>query len=101
MNVLEKTLRRACAVVVVGGMIGMIAPAALADEAWKPPPPEGYPSGGNRTTAPTPHVYDHKVGTGTMELKATGQVTAPPPTQNAQIIYQMVPGGHRYHRITP
>jgi len=79
----------------------MIAPAALADEAWKPPPPEGYPSGWNRTTAPTPHAYDHKVGTGTMDLKATGQVPATPPTQNAQIIYQMVPGGHRYHRITP
>lgn len=101
MTVLEKTLRHARALVVIGGTIGMIAPAALADEAWKPPPPEGYPSGWNRTTAPTPHAYDHKVGTGTMDLKATGQVPATPPTQNAQIIYQMVPGGHRYHRITP
>jgi hypothetical protein len=101
MTVLEKTLRHARAIVVIGGTIGMIAPAALADEAWKPPPPEGYPSGWNRTTAPTPHAYDHKVGTGTMDLKATGQVPATPPTQNAQIIYQMVPGGHRYHRITP
>jgi hypothetical protein len=101
MTVLEKTLRHARAIVVIVGTIGMIAPAALADEAWKPPPPEGYPSGWNRTTAPTPHAYDHKVGTGTMDLKATGQVPATPPTQNAQIIYQMVPGGHRYHRITP
>jgi hypothetical protein len=101
MTVLEKTLRHARALVVIGGTIGMIAPAALADEAWKPPPPEGYPSGWNRTTAPTPHAYDHKVGTGTMDPKATGQVPATPPTQNAQIIYQMVPGGHRYHRITP
>jgi hypothetical protein len=101
MTVLEKILRHARALVVIGGTIGMIAPAALADEAWKPPPPEGYPSGWNRTTAPTPHAYDHKVGTGTMDLKATGQVPATPPTQNAQIIYQMVPGGHRYHRITP
>jgi hypothetical protein len=49
---------------------------------------------------PTPHVYDHKVGTGTMELRATGQVPAPARTQSAQVIYQMVPGGHRYHRIT-
>ena len=101
MTVLEKTLRHARALVVIGGTIGMIAPAALADEAWKPPPPEGYPSGWNRTTAPTPHAYDHKIGAGTMDLKATGQVPATPPTQNAQIIYQMVPGGHRYHRITP
>ena len=101
MTVLEKTRRHARAIVVISGTIGMIASAALADEAWKPPPPEGYPSGWNRTTAPTPHVYDHKVGTGTMDLKATGQVPATPPTQNAQIIYQMVPGGHRYHRITP
>jgi len=101
MTVLEKTRRHARAIVVIGGTIGMIASAALADEAWKPPPPEGYPSGWNRTTAPTPHAYDHKVGTGTMDLKAPGQVPATPPTQNAQIIYQMVPGGHRYHRITP
>lgn len=101
MTVLEKTRRHARAIVVISGTIGMIASAALADEAWKPPPPEGYPSGWNRTTAPTPHAYDHKVGTGTMDLKAPGQVPATPPTHNAQIIYQMVPGGHRYHRITP
>jgi len=34
-----------------------------------------------------------------MELKSTGQVPAPTPPQNAQVIYQMVPGGLRYHRI--
>ena len=35
-----------------------------------------------------------------MNPRATGQVPAPAATQNAQIIYQMVPGGLRYHRIT-
>ncbi len=92
MTVLEKTLRHARALVVIGGTIGMIAPITTRARAWRRV---------FSTTAPTPHAYDHKVGTGTMDLKATGQVPATPPTQNAQIIYQMVPGGHRYHRITP
>jgi hypothetical protein len=35
-----------------------------------------------------------------MNPRATGQVPAPAATQNAQIIYQMVPSGLRYHRIT-
>jgi len=100
MTVLEKTLRHARAIVVIGGTIGMIASAALADAAWKPPPPESYPSGWSVKSAPDPQAYDYTVGTGSSNFKATGQAPKPT-TQNAQVIYQMVPGGHRYHRITP
>lgn len=46
-----------------------------------------------------PEDYDDKVGTSTMELAPTGKA-APPPARNAQVIYQMVPGGLRYHKIT-
>jgi hypothetical protein len=73
--------------------LGIAASAALADEAWKAPPPESYPPGWNVKSQPAPQAYDYEVGT-------TGQVPAPAATQNAQVIYQMVPGGLRYHRIT-
>jgi hypothetical protein len=58
-----------------------------------------YPPGWEIRTPPAAPAYDCKVGTGTMELKATGQ--APPPvTENEQVIYEMVPSGLRYHRIS-
>jgi len=109
MTVVTQRLRQLCAVAAVVGTFGITASTALADlhdtsgrghqeRAWKAPAPEGYPSGWNVTSAPAPQVYDYRVGTGTTSLKATGQATPPP--QNAQVIYQMVPGGHRYHRIT-
>lgn len=76
-----------------------LKPTQPGNSAWSPPAPDSYPAGWERTSTPAAQAYDYKVGTGTMELKATGQ--APPPaTQNAQVIYEMVPGGHRYHRIT-
>ncbi|MGH7124637.1 MAG: hypothetical protein ACREFI_09710 [Stellaceae bacterium] len=99
MIVATKNLNRACAVTVLAGALGMAASAALADDTWKPDPPDSYPPGWNVKSAPGPQAYDYKVGTGTMELAPTGQV-APPTIQNAQVIYQMVPGGLRYHRIT-
>jgi len=70
------------------------------DQAWKPPPPESYPSGWNVKTMPAPQAYDYTVGTGSTNLKATGSAPPPAPDQSARVIYQMVPGGHRYHRIT-
>ena len=88
------------ATVVVGGTVGMLASAALADEGWKAPPPEGYPSGWNVKAVPTPQAYDYAVGTGSTNLRATGNAAPPAPDQNAHVIYQMVPGGLRYHRMT-
>jgi hypothetical protein len=98
MSVVERTLRQTCAVALVAGTFGIAASAALADQAWTPPAPDSYPTGWDVKSTPEPQAYDYKVGTGTMELKATGRVP-PPTTQNAQVIYEMVPGGLRYHRI--
>ena len=100
MTVVRRSVGHACAVAVVAAVLGMAASTARADDAWKPDPPDGYPPGWNVKSTPAPQAYDYKVGTGTMELAPTGQVTPPPPSQNAQVIYQMVPGGLRYHRIT-
>ncbi len=100
MTVATKGLTRACGVAILAGALGMAASAALADDAWKPDPPDSYPPGWNVRSAPVPQAYDYKIGTGTMELAPTGRVPPPMPTQNAQVIYQMVPGGLRYHRIT-
>lgn len=98
MTVVSRRVGHVCAVAVVAGVPAMAASAAFAD-AWKPDPPDSYPPGWNIRSTPAPQAYDYKVGTGTMELAPTGKV-APPPPQNAQVIYQMVPGGLRYHRIT-
>ena len=99
MTVVTRSLGYLCAAVVMVGVLGMAASAACADDTWKPDPPDGYPPGWNVKSTPPPQAYDYKVGTGTMELAPTGRV-APPLPQNAQVIYQMVPGGLRYHRIT-
>ena len=101
MTVVTRRLRHLCGVATVVGIFGIAASAALADEAWKAPPPDSYPSGWNVKSAPAPQAYDYELGTGGTELKATGQMPAPAVPQNAQVIYQMVPGGHRYHLITP
>jgi len=100
MTVATKSLSRVCAVAILAGALGMTVSAAFADDAWKPDPPDSYPPGWNVRSTPTPQAYDYKVGTGTMELAPTGRVPPPTPTQDAQVIYQMVPGGLRYHRIT-
>jgi hypothetical protein len=90
-------LRPARGAVIAMGISLLAAAVALADDAFKPPP-DSYPANWNLKTAPTPQVYDYDVGTGSTALKATGQLPVPPP-QNARIIYQMVPGGLRYHRV--
>ena len=94
-----KRLSYTCATAMVAGTLVLSASAAFADQTWTPPPPDSYPSGWNVRATPGPQAYDYKVGTGTMELGPTGKMP-PPQTQNAQVIYQMVPGGLRYHRIT-
>jgi hypothetical protein len=100
MTFVTRSLGPACVVAILAGILGMAASAAFADDSWKPDPPDGYPRGWNVKSTPAPQAYDYKVGTGTMELAPTGQVAPPAPPQNAQVIYQMVPGGLRYHRIT-
>jgi len=94
-----KSLSPVLAAPLLAGMLGIAASTARADDAWKPTPPDSYPPVWNVRSPPAPQAYDYKVGTGTMELAPTGKA-APPPAQNAQVIYQMVPGGLRYHRIT-
>ena len=71
MTVVERTLRKACAVTLVAGTFGVAAPAVLADQAWTPPAPDSYPPGWNIKSAPAPQVYEHKIGTATMALKST------------------------------
>ena len=99
MTVATKSLSPVLAALLLAGTLGMAASAARADDTWKPDPPDSYPPGWNVKSTPAPQAYDYKVGTGTMELAPTGKAE-PPTTQNAQVIYQMVPGGLRYHRIT-
>ena len=100
MSVATRSLRHSCAVALIVGTFGLVASAALADEAWKPDAPDGYPPGWNVKSPPAgPQAYEWEYGLFT-GLKATGAVPVPRPPENAQVIYQMVPGGHRYHRIT-
>ncbi len=99
MTVATKGLNRLCAVMIAAGALGLAASAARADDTWKPDPPDSYPPGWNVKSTPVPQAYDYKIGTGTMELAPTGTVPPPTPPQNAQVIYQMVPDGLRYHRI--
>lgn len=99
MSAAMRSLRQSCAVALMVGTFGLAASAALADEAWRPDPPDGYPPGWNVQSPPAgPQAYEWDYGLFT-GLKATGAVPVPTPPQNAQVIYQMVPGGHRYHRI--
>ena len=58
-----------------------------------------YPPGWAVQTAPAPQIYEYNVGTTDTDWHRTGQLPVPQPDQSARIIYQMVPGGHRYHRM--
>ena len=94
-----RSLRPASAAVIALGMTVLAASAALAEDGLKPSPREQeYPSGWNVATAPSPQVYEYNVGITDVGWHATGQLPVPQPAQSAHVIYQMVPGGLRYHR---
>jgi hypothetical protein len=95
MTVVTRLFRHSCAVALIVGTSGLVASAAFADT----DSPDSYPPGWNVKSPPAgPQAYEWDYGLFT-GLRATGAVPAPTPPQNAQVIYQMVPGGHRYHRI--
>lgn len=56
-----------------------------------------YPPGWNAATPPSPQIYEYNVGTTDTGWHSTGQLPVPQRDQGARVIYQMVPGGHRYH----
>jgi hypothetical protein len=58
-----------------------------------------YPPGWTVQTVPSPQIYEYNVGTTDTGWHATGQLPAPQPGQSARVIYQMVPGGLRYHHM--
>ena len=71
-----------------------------AEDGLKPSPREQeYPPGWAVATPPSPQIYEYNVGITDTDWHATGQLPVPQPTQSARVIYQMVPGGLRYHRV--
>jgi len=94
-----RNLRLAPAATIALCLSLLAAPAVRAEDGLKPSPREQeYPSGWNVATAPSPQIYEYNVGITDVGWHATGQLPVPQPTQNARVIYQMVPGGLRYHR---
>lgn len=82
------------------GMLLLAAPVARAEDGLKPSPREQeYSPGATVATPPSPQIYEYNVGTTDMGWHATGQLPVPQRDQSARVIYQMVPGGHRYHRM--
>jgi hypothetical protein len=58
-----------------------------------------YPPGWAVQTVPSPQIYEYNVGTTDTGWHATMQLPAPQPDHSARVIYQMVPGGLRYHQM--
>ena len=101
MSIATRSLRQSCAAALIVGAFVWAAPAAFAEGGLKPSAPEQeYPPGWNVATAPSPQIYEMDVGTTALAYHATNAVPVPTPPENAQVIYEMVPGGHRYHRIS-
>ena len=95
-----RMVRPASAAATVLGLLLLAAPAALAEDGLKPSPREQeYSPGWTVQTAPSPQIFEYNVGTSDTEWHATGQLPVPQPDQSARVIYQMVPGGLRYHRV--
>ena len=100
MSVATRSLRQSCAAALIVGAFGLAIPAAFAEGGLKPSGGEQeYPPGWNVATAPSPQIYEIDVGITALAYHATHAVPVPTPAENAQVIYEMVPGGHRYHRI--
>jgi hypothetical protein len=95
-----RILRLAPAAAMALCMSVLAAPAVRAEDGLKPSPREQeYPSGWAVKTAPSPQVYEYNVGITDMGWHPTGQLPVPQRDQSARVIYQMVPGGLRYHRV--
>ena len=70
-----------------------------AEDGLKPSPREQeYPPGRTVQTVPAPQIYEYNVGISDTGWHPTGQLPVPKSEQSARVIYQMVPGGLRYHR---
>jgi hypothetical protein len=70
---------------------------------WSPPKAlaghDLYPPGWNVATPPSPQIYEYNVGITDTGWHSTGQLAVPQADQSARVIYQMVPGGHRYRAV--
>jgi hypothetical protein len=95
-----RNLRSAPAAATVLGMLLLATPAAFAEDGLKASPREQeYSPEATVQTAPSPQIYEYNVGITDMGWHATGQLPVPQQDQSAHVIYQMVPGGLRYHRM--
>ena len=95
-----RNLRSASATATVLGILLLVAPAVRAEDGLKPSPREQeYPPNATVATPPSPQAYEYNVGITDMGWHATGQLPVPQRDQSARAIYQMVPGGLRYHRV--
>jgi len=94
-----RNLRPAAATATVLGMLLLATPAAIAEGGLKASPGEQeYPPAWTVQTAPSPQIYEYNVGISDTGWHSTGKLPVPQPDQSAHVIYQMVPGGLRYHR---
>jgi hypothetical protein len=94
-----RILHSAPAAAAVLGITLLTGPAALAEDGLKPSAREQeYPPGWTVQTGPSPQIYEYNVGISDTGWHPTGQLPVPQPSQSARVIYQMVPGGLRYHR---
>jgi len=95
-----RNLRPAPAAATVLSMLLLATPAALAEDGLKASPREQeYPPGRTVQTVPSPQIYEYNVGISDTGWHPTGQLPVPKSEQSALVIYQMVPGGLRYHRV--
>jgi hypothetical protein len=94
-----RNLRPAPAAATVLSMLLLATPAAFAEDGLKASPREQeYPLGRTVQTVPAPQIYEYNVGISDTGWHPTGQLPVPKSEQSARVIYQMVPGGLRYHR---
>lgn len=95
-----RILRPASAAAIALSMLLLATPAVFAEGGLKASPREQeYPPGSAVQTAPSPQIYEYNIGTTDTGWHPTGQLPVPQPDQSARVIYQMVPGGLRYHRV--
>jgi hypothetical protein len=92
MNATLNRLRLVGLVTLALGFLAGSPPKALADH-------DLYPPGWNVATRPSAQIYEYNLGITDTGWHSTGQLPVPQPDQSARVIYQMVPGGHRYHRV--
>jgi hypothetical protein len=86
------------AALALGILVGSLPEASVGREADRLAADDVYPPGRMVQTVPSLQIYEYNVGTTDTGWHATGQSPVPQPDQSARAIYQMVPGGLRYHR---